>query len=188
MERFRAGGESNPGQHELTEGRGDWCYEKVDGRWQQVLLPRLTPLDIRNAPERERRDANFLEMMRDTRTQWNLDDSTVKHNEGVLRDHPRYRELFEKWAMRYLKMKSNGPLEFSGKIDEDEGRLFGADGRLTKKWLVNIVANGREWIDENIEMELRTTEGFVNISGDEERMQELGIEPEYDGWWTHDEI
>lgn len=127
-------------------------------------------------------------MLDETTEQWQLNNPDFKHNEGILRDHPLYHSLYLKWAMRYLLNKHGlDKTKFSGRIDDSEGNLLTTDGRFSNKWLNNVVANGREWIDENCAMELRISEGFVDITHNLERQHELGVEPSYDGWWTHDE-
>mgnify|MGYP006893391638 CR=1 FL=1 len=185
MERFEHDASPEPN---IERDTSEWCYEKKDGRWQQVPLSDLGYLDPATFPEKDRRRKNFMRMHEETAEQWKLNDESIAHNEGFLRDHPRYHDLFIKWAMRYLLRSGLDKNKYSGKIDEDEGNLLQSDGRRSKKWLVNVVANGREWIDENIEMELRITEGFVDITHDYEKLEKLGIEPEHYGWWTQDEI
>lgn len=105
-----------------------------------------------------------------------------------MRDQERYHELFIKWAIRYLRLKGLDKSKYSGKVGGVEGSLLGPDGRSSGKRLVNVVANGREWIDEMIATELRISEGFFDITYDEERQEELGIEPELWEWWAQDEI
>ncbi len=185
MESYRSAEKWEQPNNNLEEGRGDWVYEKIEGQWRQVLSPEPGLFD---SAERERRSRNTLAMLQETAERWKLEDKTINHNEGFLRDHPRYHELFEKWAIRYLRMRGQGKDKFSGKVEEGEGRLYGPDGKLTNKWLVNEVANGREWIDENIMLELRISEGFVDITHDNEKRVQLSIEPEDAGWWTRDEI
>lgn len=189
MDRFtRDVHQSDSSESRIERDDFEWCYEKRDGRWQQVSLPNLGYLDPNNYEEKDRRLRNTRTMLKDTAAQWRLNDTEVKHNEGFLRDHPRYHELFEKWAMRYLRQKGFDRGKFSGRIDESEGNLLDIKGKWSRTWLVNAIANGREWIDENAEMELRISEGFVDITHNYERREELGVEPEHQGWWTHDEI
>ena len=172
----------------IEKDNGDWCYEKKNGRWQTMLLPKLPLLDPAGYPERERRTDNVHQMLIDTAEQWKLNDSSVKPNEGFLRDHPLYHDLFIKWAMRYLHQEGFDKSKYSGRIDDAEGNLLDNRGRYSKAWLVNEVANAREWVDEYVALELRISEGFVDITHDYERREELGIEPEHSGWWTQNEI
>ena len=172
----------------IEKDDGDWCYEKKDGRWQIVLLPKLPPLDSAGYPERERRTDNVHKMLTETAEQWKLNDDTIEHNEGFLRDHPLYRDLFTKWAMRYLRQRGFDKSKYSGQIDDAEGNLLDNRGRYSKAWLVNEVADAREWVDEYVALELRISEGFVDITDDYERREELGIEPVHDEWWTRNEI
>ncbi len=189
MEKFKNHDEDQENEEpRIIKEDGDWCYEKKDGRWQLVRLPELNPFDKNTYEETHRRTQNFLKMMDETEEEWKLKDESVPHNEGILRNHPRYHDLFIKWAMTWLRRKGFDISKYSGKIDEDEGNLLRPDGRRSSVWLVNAVANGREWIDENAGIELRITEGFIDLTHNEERQKELGIELEYDGWWTMDEI
>ena len=183
MEKFGSNREKMP-----TE-KTEWWYEKVGGEWTQVPLPELPygPFSTEVHAEQERRRRNLVQMMQDTAAHWHLNDSGVEHNEGILRDHPRYRELYIEWATRYLKMKGGYP-NWSGEIDDMEGRLLDERGKPIGKWLNNEVAGaGREWVDEHCAMELRIQEGFVDITNDLERREELNLDPTYNGWWTHDE-
>lgn len=168
----------------VEEGRGDWCWVKKDEKWEAELLPVLPTFDH---AERERRGANHLQMLHETAAQWKLDDRTVEQNEGFLRNHPRYHGLFLKWVTRYLQMKGFDKEKFSGKFDDD-GQMLRPDGKVAGRYLPNVIANGREWIDENIETELRISEGFVDITHDYPRREKLGIEPKNVGWWTQDEV
>lgn len=188
MERFDRYGGHLESVENIEKDDVDWVYEKVGGKWEIVSLPTLGSFDSSVYDEKQRRIRNFMSMMEDMKAQWKLDDPDVPHNEGFLRDHPRYSELFKKWAMRYLRRKGFDKSQYSGQIDEDEGNLLRPDGRWSKTWLVNAVANNREWIDEYVEMELLISEGFVDITHEYEKREQLGIEPKNEGWWTMDEI
>ena len=180
--------ESPRQQKEAPRQEVDWVYKKIEGRWHIVPVPAHSFFAPGSDKEAEERAKNTQQMLRETADQWKLDDPTVPHNEGILRDHPLYHDLFITWAKRYLEMKHFDLRPYSGRIDESEGNLLLPDGRFSNTWLTNVVARGREWIDENIEMELRIAEGFVDITHDEERQQQLGIEPQNEGWWAHDEV
>jgi hypothetical protein len=91
--------------------------------------------------------------------------------------------------MRWLRQRGFDTSKYNGKVHPDEGQLEDLSGRPTRTWLVNAVANGREIIDEWIEMELRISEGCIDITYNEKRKEELALEePEYSGWWMADEI
>jgi len=190
MERFGGRHDFETTESKIEFDNVDWVYEKKDGRWQLLPERKIQIIAIGDdMKEQQRRRDNFMRMYEETAKQWELDDSTVEHNEGYLREHPRYKDLFEKWAMRWLRLRGFDTSKYNGKIHQDEGQLEDLNGRPTRTWLVNAVANGREIIDEWIEMELRISEGFMDITHNEERRAELGLEePEYGGWWTADEL
>lgn len=187
MESFKNRGLENR-ENNVEREDGEWCYEKENRKWELVLLPKLPLFDSSLYAERNRRMDNTQRMLEETEEQWKLKDASVSHNEGILRDHPQYHDLYLKWAMRYLLNKQGlDKSKHSGRIDDFEGNLLRPDGKFSNKWLNNEVANGREWIDENCAMELRISEGFIDITYNDERQAELGIERSYSGWWTHDE-
>ncbi len=184
MNRF----ESNSPQRETAPKEFEWVYEKSGGEWRAVRAPKVVAFSQGGVEEKDRRANNTLKMLRDMEEKWQLNDPAVEHNEGILRDHPFYHDLFIKWAQRYLEMKHFDTSEFSGRLDEGEGNLLLPNGRFSKVWLTNVVANGREWVDEQVANELLISQGFLDITNNHERQEELGIEPENDGWWTQDEV
>jgi len=176
----------SPEHREVSDQEAEWGYEKIDGRWQFVKRKELPPFG-RDHKEQERRDQNLVLMYREMREQWKMDDPEAIHNEGILRDHPRYPELLKKWGMRYLRKKGFGLDVYSGEINDDYGQLKDAEGRNVA-YFINEIRHGREWVDEYIEAELLMSEGFVDITNDDERQEALGIEPSHSGWWTEEEI
>ena len=170
-----------------VKDKGEWNWVKKNGRWQPQLLPESRLFSPERDREIEQRTSDFVALVRETDEQWKESDAGHK-NEGFLRDHPRYRGLYLKWALRYLRHRGFDKRKYIDKIDDTEGQLLRTNGRHSGYWLLNETANGREWIDDFVKCELRTSEGFVDITHDYERREELGVEPENSGWWTLDEI
>lgn len=192
MDRFSINNKKNLEQEEAIESTyvrevGEWIISKEGGKWKPQLLPIVPLFTQEGQEERERRGKSLLEFMHETNEKWKESDSEHR-NEGFLRDHPRYHELYVKWALRWLRNNGFDKRKFIDEIDEEEGQLLRMDGRRSGYWLTNETANGREWIDEFIAFELRYFEGFVDITHDRERKEKLGIEPGHRGWWAQSEI
>lgn len=186
MEKYRGGKgrehESEP-EDRIEIDKGEWWWVSKGGRWQTELLqdPPRTPEGYK---ERDRRDAEVIRMMRELREQTERHGA---HNEGFLRDHPRYEELFVKWAIRYLRNKKGFNVsKYNGQVSND-GYLLDNDGRETSDKLTDLVRSARDWIDDFIACELQVSEEFVDITHDYEKREQLDIYPANDGWYNRDQ-
>lgn len=73
MERFEHGHDPYESHENLIErDEVQWCYEKEDGKWKIVSLPKLASFDPDQYEEKERRTENWLHMIQDTSEEWGL--------------------------------------------------------------------------------------------------------------------
>jgi len=185
MEKFGAGRRWNhidEPEDRIEIDRGEWDWVKEHGSWKPKLLP---PIERSWTPEghkeQERRTEIFLDLLDDLR-----EISERSKNHGFLRDHPRYKELLIKWAMRHLRTRGFNVGKYSGSIS-DRGYLLDNEGLETSEKLTYLVRNAREWIDEKIEFELQLSEGFVDITHDYEKREKEELYPRNEGWYNEDQ-
>ena len=156
-----------------------WTWRGPPGAWREVRVKQARSWgDSGRAARRREFERAELDLWRDVNQYWGL-NGEGPHNEGILRDHPKHQELFKKWATRYLKLfgPSLDPERYSGKVSAD-GYLLDHDGYRLER-LEGKVSRGRDVIDSAIREELMVTEGFIDITNNPERQEELGIYPQH---------
>jgi hypothetical protein len=185
MEEFRSGGhrqESSEPEDRIEIDSGQWWWVKKDGRWRAELFP-PTDFTPEGSADTDKRMADLSQMMQELRERH---ERTGIKNEGFLRDHPRYKELFIKWAIRRVRLSGFNYGRYSGDVS-DRGYLLDTGGTETSEKITHLVRNAREWIDEYVGFELELSEGFVDITNDYERREETEEYPHNEGWYNEDQ-
>jgi len=152
-------------QRELDAEGGEsgdrWTWRGPKGAWREVRVKDTLGFDPASLAEREKEREEETQLWDDVHAFWK-----GKEVEGILRDHPQYNVLFKKYAKRYLRDSGSSKEEAEETLELDRYSLR------------NAVARGRDWIDESIREELQVMEGFIDITNDPDRQEELGIFPQ----------